>query len=397
MGYTVDEAAELARVLVGDTVAEMEDGAERAKEAGKNTGKSHADGINSTKGDNKKSAQDIADLVDDRFSLGKDTSNKHGKDKGEAHNKGIGSTKGANIRTTQDIVKDLLGEMGKGDGDAQSSGKNKGTAHSKGVSSTRSSNLTASNLLRNTVTSTLGRTTDGGGGSRAGTMFASGIRGRAGSASSAGSSVARSGERGLRSVRTSGAGSNFVAGFRSSISSGRGSVWNTAWSLGQSALSALRSSIRTASPSKETAITGNWFTQGFQIGIEEEEKKAINQAVQLARNTHGAMNSEIDKLSQRFRAANYVLAANKDVLKIEHEINNSKLENKITSLENTIKQLTDTLITLTKQQHQQVQAVAEREIILQMDNKKVGKGVAKTVTKQQSNHTDLTLRRLGYR
>src|SRR5699024_8347250 len=140
LGYTVDEAAEHARILVGDTVKELEGGAEKAENAGKDTGESYGTGIGSTKGQNETTAKEISDLVEERFSFGKPAIEKHGKDKGDAHNKGLGSTKPKNTTTGKGIAEDTVTELGKGKGNAQTHGKDKGDAHESGLSSTKGFN-----------------------------------------------------------------------------------------------------------------------------------------------------------------------------------------------------------------------------------------------------------------
>ncbi|MBM7598467.1 TP901 family phage tail tape measure protein [Virgibacillus halotolerans] len=389
LGYSTDEAFSLAQELSGETVEALKQGEKESKKAGKDKGDKHKEGLDSTREPNKFTATGLVDNIVTEFNKGSDKTGKSGKQKGEEHRKGIFSTQGQNASAAKTLIDSVLNEVDKGDRQANQSGKNKGTSHNAGLSGTKKlneitgrdltnnllnqikkgspesskagkdkgtahksglqgtsgANNSAASLLSSNVTSRLGSTTDGGGGSKAGSLFKIGLGRWGGATFSTAVSVASQGVSGLKSVKTSGAGSNFVAGFRGSINSGSGSVWSAAWSLGKSALGALRGAIKTASPSKETAITGGHFTEGFAIGIDDEAKEAEKSAVSMAKGTHGAMTDEIDKLARTFSGAAYTIRANKEVLKVEHEINNSGMENQIEYLSKTVTQLTEFLAT----------------------------------------------------
>src|SRR5699024_9157575 len=140
-----------------------------------------------------------------------------------------------------------LNELAKGNGNANKSGSSKGSAHVRGLASTKSANKTTASGISGAVTGILSRTTDGGGGRKAGSAFVRGVSSYRGSARSTGGSVASSGRRGLGSVSTYGTGQNFTRGFTSGARSI--SVWDAAWAIGKSALSALKTSLRIFSPS----------------------------------------------------------------------------------------------------------------------------------------------------
>src|SRR5699024_8098079 len=315
-GLTREEAAKAAQETVDEVINGLKEKDEEAKKAGKDKGDAHKQGVESTKEENKNAAKGVSDASDQELSKGKPKANQHGKDKGEqhkagirstatgnilttdqlvkdvmsgfskgsdstnksgkqkgtAHKQGIGSTKGSNITTTKDIIDSVLGEVGKGNKASSSAGKSKGTAHKSGLESTKGANSTAGSLLSNSVTNILSSTTDGGGGQRAGSQFASGVRGQTGGASSAGAAGARSGVSGLLLISTISAGTSFVSGFRNSISSGF--VFSAAWNLGKSALSALKSSIDSHSPSKETEKLGQNFGEGFNLSIIDSVKES---------------------------------------------------------------------------------------------------------------------------
>lgn len=360
LGYTTEEAKRIASQLVKDTTVELKKGTEEAGQAGTDKGKSFSKGVESTKTDVIRTTSDIIRDLKTNFNKGKPESHKAGEDKGVNFNTGVGSTKSGIMRTTDDIIRDLKTNFNKGDSSVKKSGENKGTAHETGINSTYGKNMTASLGISTGVTRNLGGTTDGGGGSQAGNMFRGGLISWIQRVNSSGEKVASSGVRGLKSVSTSGAGSNFVEGFRRSIAGG--SVWSAAWSLGKSALSALNKSIRTASPSRETAITGGFFTEGFALGIEDEKKEAIKNATSLGSETHNALQNQVRKLAHNFSNAAYTIRANKEVLKVEHEINNSSLETEIKDLKDAFKETTNVLSSLFSGQQQQIQSVSNRPI-----------------------------------
>lgn len=102
---------------------------------------------------------------------------------------------------------------------------------------------------------------------------------------------AEEGNSGLESVDASGTGSNFIQGFINGF--GLADVWSAAWDIGKRALSALSSAIKEGSPSKLTRISGKFFTQGFELGIKDEEKAAVKSAKALAEDTISTFNENL--------------------------------------------------------------------------------------------------------
>jgi hypothetical protein len=268
-----------------------------------------------------------------------------------------------------------LQRIGEGNSEAQSHGKSKGDAHRLGLESTRSNNNSTANRLTAGVTGILGSTTDGGGGSKAGREFRGGLAGWRGQVEAAGAGIARSGRAGLSSVDTSGAGRNFVAGFRNNINDNNGSIWSRAWSLGRTALGALRSSIRTSSPSKETEETGQDFIAGFANSIEKGRKETAEKASLVGRDTLDGLNKGLEDYKKSFGAIAFAIGDNKQVLKVEHEINNSSLENEITSLKSEMKGLADLFKQMIDLQQNQVVATNEQPIVLKANERELANAV----------------------
>lgn len=115
------------------------------------------------------------------------------------------------------------------------------------------------------------------GGSAAGS-FSSAI-GNA-SAYGSGQSLASTANNGLGSVSASGAGANFVQGFAGGF--GAVNIWSAAYSVGMSALGAIKSALGIASPSKEARRVGQWFGEGAVIGMQDEQAAIERQSEIMA-------------------------------------------------------------------------------------------------------------------
>lgn len=107
----------------------------------------------------------------------------------------------------------------------------------------------------------------------------SGAIGR-GDASASGRALANSGDRGLRSVKTSGAGQNFVQGFVNGF--GKVNIFDAAWRIGKRALDAIEGALGIASPSREAMAVGDYFGQGLVIGMAGTENSVSAMSERLA-------------------------------------------------------------------------------------------------------------------
>jgi TP901 family phage tail tape measure protein len=301
MGVQKEQAQKTASEIVNKTLAEMKKGNKEAEKAGKDKGESHKKGVESTVADNKKSGEKVSKGTDEGLSKNKPDAQKHGKDKGDNHKKGVESTAGANKVAGANVSKSTDEGLAQGKGDAQKHGIDKGTKHGQGLKSTEGSNRSIAKTLSSLVSSILGSTTDGGGGKKAGSTFASGLSSQRGNAQSAGSSVSSAAEKGLKSHDGRDAGEGFVSGFIKSIVAGSGSVWSAAWNLGKAALSALKKAIDSHSPSKETEKEGKNFTEGFAIGITKNTNTATSAAKKMADAVKQVTKEMIDATVPDFR------------------------------------------------------------------------------------------------
>lgn len=126
------------------------------------------------------------------------------------------------------------------------------------------------------------------------TQAASGYSGTIGSSSaySQGQTFAKTAKDGVGSVSAKSAGSNFVSSFGSGM--GSVNIWSTAYNVGMSALSAIKSALGIHSPSKEGKYVGNMFVQGVEIGEEKESKYLVDSMYGLGRDSLNAFNSGIN-------------------------------------------------------------------------------------------------------
>jgi len=89
---------------------------------------------------------------------------------------------------------------------------------------------------------------------------------------------------GIKSV-----GNWFVQGFLNAITGGHHSVWKAGWDLVGSALKGGNDRQKTGSPAKETIKMGNFFTEGYIIGLKKKQKQVSRIASDLVNTALGEM------------------------------------------------------------------------------------------------------------
>lgn len=95
-------------------------------------------------------------------------------------------------------------------------------------------------------------------------------------------------DTGARSI-----GNWFVSGLLSAINGGKSSAWSSGWALVGAALSGGNARQRTGSPAKETIKMGNFFTEGYIIGL----KKKQDEVKKVSSNLVGTAIEELDKFN----------------------------------------------------------------------------------------------------
>ena len=182
-----------------------------------------------------------------------------------AHNAGAGLAKNAKDGATVD-----LGGIGKNAGSSfgLAVGNQKGKAHSAGSGlATNAKNGATINL--------------NGTGSNAGSTFTGGLGSKANDAANKGRNLASRAKSSAGSVSMHSTGANAGQGFINGLGSMVRGAADAAWNFGKSALHWLKKSIDSHSPSKETLKIGDFFTQGFENGINKNADSAAKSAAGL--------------------------------------------------------------------------------------------------------------------
>lgn len=122
-----------------------------------------------------------------------------------------------------------------------------------------------------------------------------------GSMNTAGSNLANEGIKGANNKtndETTGiksVGGFFVQGFLNALTGGQYSVWKAGWDLVKSAIKGGREAQDSHSPSKETLKLGNYFTEGYIIGLNKKQKELRKTAGNLV----GVALNEMEQLNDK--------------------------------------------------------------------------------------------------
>lgn len=218
-------------------------------------------------------------------------------------NKNMGLTEADAKKESKKIVDGVKTELEKAVPNAKTVGSNTGNTLNQALANTTAKNMRTAKQIKDEITGELGKTTDGGGGANAGALFRTGLLKYQNPIKLASQSLAEKGKEGLKSVKTEDAGQGFVSGFINSISvaSTGNSIFNAAWNLGKTALSALKQSIDSHSPSKQTEKEGKNYADGFKEGIKKNTKSASASAKAMATAVQKAFNSAMDDAQYKFK------------------------------------------------------------------------------------------------
>ena len=110
----------------------------------------------------------------------------------------------------------------------------------------------------------------------------------------AGENAGYEAESGANSVSLFNVGDNFVGGFINGMLGGSAfrTLAQKAVNVASTAFNAIKNWLGIHSPSKETEKLGEYFSDGFAIGISKSSKKALAEASRLAKDTSGALTPE---------------------------------------------------------------------------------------------------------
>lgn len=292
-----------------------------AQEAGNSVLKFFGLGVDSEKSNIEKRASDITDSVNQN--LGSADTKSTGKRKGEEYNTGLGSTKGTIDSTSESIAKSsdeklgskdtkgtgdrkgreyntgLAGQKGNIDSTSQSiatssdtilgskdtsgTGQRKGTEYKSGLQSTQGAISSTTNTLSNLANSGLAAANTSATGSQKGQEYVSGINSQDDNANSAGENLAENADSGAGSESGYTPGSDFGSGFVSGIENWLDDAASAARSLASRAYNAARKWLDEHSPSRKTRKVGQFFSEGFALGIEDEEKMVQKSSENIAK------------------------------------------------------------------------------------------------------------------
>ncbi len=252
-------------------------------------------GVGSNKGTIDSTSKSMA--VSSNEFLGSEDTQGTGSRKTKEYNTGLGSNKGKIDRTSSSIATSsdkLLGSA-----DTGGTGSRKGSEYNRGLGSNSGAISGTSVGLSNTANAGMGSANTGATGSWQGAQFARGVGSQAGAANRAGTNLADSADSGASSVDGSSAGSGFGSGFVSGIRSWIGSAVDAAANLAASALRAAEDFLGINSPSREMKKVGKFFSEGFAIGIEDEEQAVVKSSENIAKAALDAV--DLSDISSRMR------------------------------------------------------------------------------------------------
>lgn len=265
----VKEAADGIKTTTEQTLSGTTDGG-----GGKKAGDAYNQGLQGTRSLIENTASQHKSSVEQ--TLGSSTDGGGGKKAGDTYYQGLQGTRSLienSATQNKASVEKTLGSTTDGQG-----GKKAGTTMSEGLSGTRALIQSSATGNKTTVEKLLGGTTDGGGGQKAGKSFGTGISSQKGYVSSMAVGLGESAKSGLK-VDTTSMGVNFSSGFISGIGSKIGDAISAGAKLAASALKAAKDALVVRSPSRLMMEVGEFFGEGFAIGI----KNSTSQVVQASR------------------------------------------------------------------------------------------------------------------
>ena len=252
---------------------------EGAKQIGSNIITFLTGGMISQKGTVDATSKGISDSVN--LNLGSADTESTGSRKTKEYNNGIQSNKG-NIEATSKEIANTSNQL-LGSANTKGTGAKKSSEYNSGLGSNKSAVDSTSKTLSNTANKSMGSSDTGSTGKKQSSKYVDGILSKKSASESAGKSLANKAGSGAKSVDGSSAGSGFGSGFVSGINSWIGSAVNAAANLAASALAAAKNFLGIHSPSREMKAVGKYFGQGFEQGIEGEEKQVQRTSENLSR------------------------------------------------------------------------------------------------------------------
>lgn len=249
------------------------------QQSGKNSGDSLNQGLASTKTAIDATSQDISNSLNEK--LGSADTQSTGARKTSEYNLGLGSNKSQIDITSKDIAKSSVTLLGSEN--TKNTGAKKSSEYNSGLGSNKGAVDSTSETLSNVANKAMGTSDTGSTGKKQSSKYVDGILSKKSASETAGKSLANKADSGAKSVDGSSAGSGFGSGFVSGINSWIGNAVSAAANLAASALAAAKNFLGIHSPSREMKAVGKYFGQGFEQGIEGEEKQVQRTSENLSR------------------------------------------------------------------------------------------------------------------
>lgn len=284
-GLNADSGLASTQALLMQTaknIAESSDselGSADTKATGDRKGQEYNTGLSSTKEAIESTSESIAKSSDEK--LGSKDTKGTGDRKGREYNTGLAGQKGNIDSTSQSIATSsdtILGSK-----DTSGTGQRKGTEYKSGLQSTQGAISSTANTLSNLANSGLAAANTSATGSQKGQEYVSGINSQDDNANSAGENLAENADSGAGSESGYTPGSDFGSGFVSGIENWLDDAASAARSLASRAYNAARKWLDEHSPSRKTRKVGQFFSEGFALGIEDEEKMVQKSSENIAK------------------------------------------------------------------------------------------------------------------
>ena len=179
-----------------------------------------------------------------------------------------------------------------------SDGESAGDAFNAGIASKNSdANAKGSDLANQTNIGILSKNNDA---SNAGISIADfyngGIESKNSASNAAGVSLGNQAVSGADSVESSGSGQNFAQGFINGIGNMVGAVAAAAANFVGAAIGAAKARQKEGSPAKEMIVSGEFFGEGYKLGILRKIKDVVKTATKMVAEAIAAVETESDDL-----------------------------------------------------------------------------------------------------
>ena len=262
---------------------------------GQRKGEEYNSGLSGTKGMIDSTSDSIAKSSDEK--LGSKDTKGTGNRKGQEYNTGIGSQK-VNIDSTSQSIATSSDKI-LGSKDTSGTGQRKGNEYKTGLQSTQGSINDAATSLSDLAEKGLASANTKKTGETIGDSYASGVDSKTNSANKAGKNLADNADSGAAYITGYTAGSGFGTGFVSGISSTINRAASAAANLAKRALSAAKNALGIHSPSREMIKVGHYYGEGFELGMDDQEKAIEKSSHNLAQTALDAM--DLSAISSRLR------------------------------------------------------------------------------------------------